>query len=56
MKGSLHTDELMGAVVQRDTGLRTELRTSHVFVMDVPTYERPLLVTDAAINIYQTRR
>lgn len=52
MKGSLHTDELMGAVVQRDSGLRTELRISHVFIMDVPTYERPLLVTDAAINIY----
>ncbi len=50
MKGSLHTDELMGAVVSK-TGLRTERRVSHVFVMDVPTYPRPLLITDAAINI-----
>jgi phosphate acetyltransferase len=51
MKGSLHTDELMGAIVARDTGLRTARRISHVFVMLVPGYERPLLVTDAAINI-----
>jgi len=51
MKGSLHTDELMGEVVKRDTGLRTERRISHVFVMDVPTYPKPLFVTDAAINI-----
>jgi len=51
MKGSLHTDELMGAVVRRD-GLRTERRVSHVYCMDVPTYPRPLLVTDAAINIH----
>jgi phosphate acetyltransferase len=51
MKGSLHTDELMGAVVARDGGLRTGRRVSHVFVMDVPAYPRPLLVTDAAINI-----
>jgi phosphate acetyltransferase len=52
MKGSLHTDELMGAVVPSSTGLRTERRISHVFVMDVPTYPRPLFITDAAINIY----
>lgn len=51
MKGSLHTDELMHAVVNSDTGLRTARRLSHVFVMDVPTYEEPLFVTDAAINI-----
>jgi phosphate acetyltransferase len=54
MKGSLHTDELMSAVVPSATGLRTERRVSHVFVMDVPTYPRPLLITDAAINIYPT--
>jgi phosphate acetyltransferase len=52
MKGSLHTDELLGAVVSSKTGLRTERRISHVFVMDVPTYPRPLFITDAAINIY----
>ena len=52
MKGSLHTDELLGAVVKRETGLRTSTRLSHVFVMDVPTYPRPLFITDAAINIY----
>jgi len=51
MKGSLHTDELMGEVVSRANGLRTSRRISHVFVMDVPTYHRPLLITDAAINI-----
>jgi phosphotransacetylase/acyl dehydratase len=51
MKGSLHTDELMHEVVVRDTGLATERRISHVFVMDVPTYPRPLFITDAAINI-----
>jgi phosphate acetyltransferase len=51
MKGSLHTDELMSAVVSSGTGLRTERRISHVFVMDVPTYPRLLLITDAAINI-----
>ncbi len=54
MKGSLHTDELMGAVVPSATGLRTARRISHVFVMDVPTYPRLLLVTDAAINLYPT--
>lgn len=51
MKGSLHTDELMAAVVPSATGLRTARRISHVFIMDVPTYPRILLVTDAAINI-----
>jgi phosphate acetyltransferase len=51
MKGSLHTDELMGEVVDKATGLRTERRISHVFMMDVPTYPRPLLITDAAINV-----
>jgi phosphate acetyltransferase len=54
MKGSLHTDELMAAVVARDTGLRTERRISHCFVLDVPTLERPLLITDAAVNIAPT--
>jgi phosphate acetyltransferase len=52
MKGSLHTDEIMHAVVNRDTGLRTAMRLSHVFIIDVPTYPKPLFVTDAAINIY----
>ncbi len=51
MKGSLHTDELMGAVVAGPTGLRTARRVSHVFVLDVPAYPRMLLVTDAAINV-----
>jgi phosphotransacetylase/acyl dehydratase len=51
MKGSLHTDELMAAVVPSATGLRTSRRISHVFVLDVPTYPRVLLVSDAAINI-----
>ena len=54
MKGSLHTDELMAAVVARETGLRTERRISHVFIMDVPTYHKALIVTDAAINIFPT--
>ncbi len=54
MKGSLHTDELMGEVVARANGMRTSRRISHVFVMDVPTYHRPLLITDAAINIAPT--
>jgi phosphate acetyltransferase len=52
MKGSLHTDDLMGAVVKSETGLRTAQRISHVFVMDVPAYPRPILITDAAINIF----
>ena len=51
MKGSLHTDELMAAVVSREGGLRTSRRISHVFIMDVPTYHKVLVVTDAAINI-----
>ena len=51
MKGSLHTDELMGEVVDAATGLRTARRISHVFLADVPTYPKPLLITDAAINI-----
>ena len=54
MKGSLHTDELMGAVVKRDTGLRTARRLSHCFIMDVPSYAETLVVTDAAINIAPT--
>lgn len=54
MKGSLHTDELMGAVVQRDTGLRTARRISHCFVMDVPGYADVLIISDAAINIAPT--
>ncbi|HEY7742665.1 MAG TPA: phosphate acetyltransferase [Burkholderiales bacterium] len=51
MKGSLHTDELMGAVVKRDTGLRTARRISHCFVMDVPGHDTPLIITDAAVNV-----
>ncbi|NMG35578.1 bifunctional enoyl-CoA hydratase/phosphate acetyltransferase [Azoarcus sp. TTM-91] len=54
MKGSLHTDELMGAVVSRTGGLRTARRISHVFLADVPTYPHPLMITDAAINIEPT--
>ena len=54
MKGSLHTDELMGAVVSREGGLRTERRVSHCFVMDVPRHESALIITDAAINIAPT--
>jgi phosphate acetyltransferase len=54
MKGSLHTDELMAAVVQRETGLRTSRRISHCFVMDVPSYAETLIVTDAAVNIAPT--
>jgi phosphotransacetylase len=54
MKGSLHTDELLGAVVARETGLRTRRRLSHVFIMDVPTFHKVLIVTDAAINIAPT--
>ena len=54
MKGSLHTDELMAEVVSRAAGLRTARRISHVFLMDVPTYPRPILITDAAINIAPT--
>lgn len=51
MKGSLHSDEILGAVVAKDGGLRTGRRLSHVFLMDVPTYHKVLLVTDGAINI-----
>jgi phosphate acetyltransferase len=54
MKGSLHTDEMMSAVMATATGLRCGRRVSHVYVMDVPAYGRPLLVTDAAINIAPT--
>ena len=54
MKGSLHTDELMAAVVRRDTGLRTARRVSHCFVMDVPSYPETLIVSDAAVNIAPT--
>jgi phosphate acetyltransferase len=54
MKGSLHTDELMGAVVKRETGLRTGRRISHCFIMDVPALERPLIISDAAVNIFPT--
>jgi phosphate acetyltransferase len=54
MKGSLHTDELMAAVVAREAGLRTARRISHCFVMDLPTYDELLIVTDAAINIAPT--
>jgi phosphate acetyltransferase len=54
MKGSLHTDELMAAVVRRESGLRTARRVSHCFVMDVPSYAETLIVTDAAVNIAPT--
>jgi phosphate acetyltransferase len=52
MKGSLHTDELMHAVMSKEAGLRTARRISHVFVMDVPTHDDALFITDAAINIF----
>ncbi|PCE32672.1 phosphate acetyltransferase [Burkholderia ubonensis] len=54
MKGSLHTDELLAEVVRDGAGLRTERRLSHVFIMDVPTYPKPLFITDAAVNIRPT--
>jgi phosphotransacetylase len=54
MKGSLHSDEILGAVVAKESGLRAGRRLSHVFLMDVPTYHKPLLVTDGAINIAPT--
>src|SRR5262249_16841599 len=54
MKGSLHTDELMGAVVARDTGLRTARRISHCFIMDVPGQPTALIITDGAVNIART--
>ena len=52
MKGSLHTDELMKEVIAAETGLRTERRISHVFIMDVPGHPETLFITDAAINIF----
>ncbi len=51
MKGSLHTDELLAAALAREAGLRTERRVSHCFALDAPLYPRPLLITDAAVNI-----
>ena len=54
MKGSLHSDEILSAVVSKESGLRTGRRVSHVFIMDVPTYHKVLIVTDAAINIAPT--
>jgi len=54
MKGSLHSDEIMAAVVKRDTGLRTNRRVSHCFVMDVPAIDRVVIITDAAVNIFPT--
>ncbi|MBV8612870.1 MAG: phosphate acetyltransferase [Acetobacteraceae bacterium] len=54
MKGSLHTDELMGAVVSREAGIRTERRISHCFIMDVPGHADALVITDAAVNIAPT--
>ena len=54
MKGSLHTDELMGAVVSKTAGIRTARRISHCFIMDVPNHPDPLIITDAAVNIAPT--
>ena len=54
MKGSLHTDELMGAVVSRQAGIRTARRISHCFIMDVPRHPDALIITDAAVNIAPT--
>jgi phosphate acetyltransferase len=54
MKGSLHTDEVMGEVVKKDTGIRTARRISHCFVLDVPTYAEAIIVSDAAVNIAPT--
>jgi phosphate acetyltransferase len=54
MKGSLHTDELMGGVVSRDAGLRTARRISHAFIMDVPSHPEPFIITDAAVNVAPT--
>ena len=54
MKGSLHTDELMGAVVSSATGIRTARRISHCFVMDVPRHQQALIISDAAVNIAPT--
>jgi phosphate acetyltransferase len=52
MKGSLHSDELLSAVAKKETGLRTERRISHVFIMDVPDHPQTLFITDAAVNIF----
>jgi phosphate acetyltransferase len=54
MKGSLHTDGLLAEIVRPDTGIRTERRLSHVFIMDVPTYPKTLFITDAVVNIRPT--
>ena len=54
MKGSLHTDELMAEVVRKESGIRTARRISHVFFMDVPTYPKPLFITDAVVNLFPT--
>ena len=54
MKGSLHSDDLLGAAVAREAGLRGSHRASHVFVMDIPSYDRPLLMTDCVVNIFPT--
>lgn len=54
MKGSLHTDELLGAAVAKEAALRGERRASHVFVLDVPGFDRPLLITDCVVNIAPT--
>jgi phosphate acetyltransferase len=54
MKGSLHSDELLGAVVRADSGLRTERRISHAFVMHIESYPKPFIITDAAVNIAPT--
>ena len=54
MKGGLHTDELMHEVMEKETGLRTGRRVSHIFIMDVPNYPRVLFITDAAVNIFST--
>lgn len=54
MKGSLHTDELMGAVVAHETGLRTGRRISHCFLMDVPSHDELVIISDAAVNIAPT--
>lgn len=54
MKGSLHSDELLEAIVRKENGLRTERRISHAFILDTPIYPKPLIVTDAAINIAPT--
>jgi phosphate acetyltransferase len=54
MKGNLHTDELMGAVVSREADIRTARRISHCFIMDVPNHPNALIITDAAVNIAPT--